>query len=101
MIGLATVTERIGEAHVGKTHSFVMSFVTAGLTSGPMTAGFLYERLGYWPAWTAPFVVLSMDFILRLIMIDNPKRLPPASLPGVSVTAERDELSSTRAHGRI
>jgi hypothetical protein len=47
-----------------------MSFVSAGILSGPLVAGTMLELTGYWTAWSIPFTILVLDFIARLIMIE-------------------------------
>lgn len=84
VIGLATVADRVGEGDVGKVMGVVMSCVTAGPIMGPTVSGLLFEALGYWPTWTVPFFVLILDFIARLLMVEEPKEATPDSLKGVT-----------------
>ncbi|KAJ5126633.1 MFS transporter [Penicillium atrosanguineum] len=69
IVGFATLTDNIRSEHVGKALGTAMSFVTAGVIMGPMVAGVLVQLLGYWAAWCAPFILLGMDFVARLLMI--------------------------------
>jgi MFS family permease len=69
IVGFATLTDNSRPEHVGKVLGTAMSFVTAGVIMGPMIAGALLQLLGYWATWSAPFILLSMDFVARLLMI--------------------------------
>lgn len=66
-----------------------MSFVTAGIVSGPMVGGTLLELLGYWPAWSVPLVVLVLDIIARLVMVE-PRDLPSSSTSSTSGSPDPD-----------
>lgn len=98
VIGMATVADAVSEEHVGKVMGVVSSFASAGLISGPVISGLLFEKLGYRATWTAPFVLLTLDFICRLLMIDAPHESLPSASPSLfaattDVTSERDETS--------
>lgn len=71
IVCFATLTDNIRSEHIGKVLATVMSFVTAGIVSGPMVSGALLQLLGYWAAWSAPLILLGMDFVARLIMIEK------------------------------
>lgn len=71
-----------------------MSFVTAGVVIGPMSSGALLQALGYWPAWSAPLVLLALDFIARLLMIENRDK---SSLPSCNSSSNgTDDTLSPR-----
>ncbi|GAD93543.1 MFS transporter, putative [Paecilomyces variotii No. 5] len=73
VIGLATVADRVGEDDIGKAMGTVNSFISAGCIVGPVVSGFLFELLGYWPAWAAPFGVLVLDLIACLLIVESPR----------------------------
>ncbi|KAJ5425175.1 hypothetical protein N7465_000245 [Penicillium sp. CMV-2018d] len=97
VIGLATVADAVGEEHIGKMMGIVSSFASAGLISGPVISGLLFEKLGYWATWTAPFTLLILDFISRLVMIEAPHESLPTRSPSLiavtDATSERNETS--------
>ncbi|KAJ5216560.1 uncharacterized protein N7498_002967 [Penicillium cinerascens] len=105
VVGLATVAEAVGEEHVGKTMGVVMSFTSAGMLSGPMISGLLFQNVGHWAAWTVPFALLMVDLIARLVMLDpeTPDRsslgsshLSSAIAQALSIeTDETDEADET------
>lgn len=68
-----------------------MSFVTAGVVSGPMVGGTLLELLGYWPAWSVPLVVLVLDIIARLVLVE-PRDLPSSSPSSTTGSPDPDSL---------
>ena len=70
VIGLALLTDNVAGEHLGRVLGFAMSFVSAGILSGPLVAGMMLELTGYWAAWSIPFTLLVLDVIARLIMIE-------------------------------
>ena len=70
VVGLATLADRVDEEDIGKVMGIVMSLQTAGPILGPMVSGFLFDAVGYWPTWTAPLVMLLVDFIARWLMVE-------------------------------
>ncbi|KAJ9302902.1 hypothetical protein DTO271G3_276 [Paecilomyces variotii] len=111
IIGLATIADRVGEDDIGKVMGTVNSSISAGFIVGPVVSGFLFEALGYWPTWAAPFGVLILDFIARLLlMVEKPDNevlaRPPSSsssysseatiaTPSSEATEDRPLLSET------
>ena len=69
IVGFATLTDNVRPDHIGKVLGTAMSFVTAGVIMGPMISGALLQLVGYWAAWSAPFILLGMDFVARLLML--------------------------------
>ncbi|KAI9930663.1 hypothetical protein MW887_011418 [Aspergillus wentii] len=82
IVGFAMMADAVPTEHMGKMMGVALSFVTAGIISGPMVAGAMLELLGYWPAWTVPLVVLAMDFLARVVMIETPKEAEASDVPG-------------------
>jgi len=71
IIGLATMADTVGGDNMGKAEGIMMSFLYGGLIGGPSIAGWLLELFGYWSAWSVPILLLTTDFVARLVMIDN------------------------------
>ncbi|KHN93745.1 Major facilitator superfamily domain, general substrate transporter [Metarhizium album ARSEF 1941] len=65
------LSDTVGMQHMGKVMGVAMSFVTAGVVGGPMIAGSMLQLVGYWPAWSAPLVLLVLDMMARLVMIQE------------------------------
>ncbi|RAL16781.1 MFS general substrate transporter [Aspergillus homomorphus CBS 101889] len=70
VVGFAMLTDYIDADNMGATMGLAMTFVTAGIISGPTVAGVMLELFGYWSAWSVPLVVLAVDIVARLIMVE-------------------------------
>lgn len=66
---------------MGKVMGLAMSFVTAGVTLGPVISGALLELSGYWSACAAPLALLTLDCILRLLMVDASPEISDSYIP--------------------
>jgi MFS family permease len=73
IVGLATVADTLGQDNMGTVMGVIMSFVNAGMISGPMVSGIMLEVAGYWLTWCVPLLVLVVDVIARLLMIEAPE----------------------------
>lgn len=71
IVAFTTLTDNVGSDHIGKVLGTAMSFVTAGITTGPMISGTLLQLLGYWASWSAPGILLALVFVARLVMIEK------------------------------
>jgi len=71
IVAFATLTDNVRSDHIGKVLGTAMSFATAGIITGPMISGALLQLLGYWAAWSAPGMLLAVDFVARLAMIEK------------------------------
>ncbi|KAL2812248.1 major facilitator superfamily domain-containing protein [Aspergillus cavernicola] len=71
IVAFATLADNVNGGNKGKVVATAMSFVGAGIFAGPMVSGTLLELLGYWPAWSAALLLLTVDFLARLLMIDK------------------------------
>ncbi|BCS26955.1 MFS transporter [Aspergillus puulaauensis] len=85
VIGMATVADRFEKDHMGRVMSIIMAFVSTGNVAGPAISGVLFENVGYWPTWCAPFAVLVIDTIARLVMLDEMDELRAFSSQSSSV----------------
>ncbi|KAG5999787.1 hypothetical protein E4U43_001861 [Claviceps pusilla] len=75
IIGLATLTEAVGQKETGKTLGAISSLYTSGLLFGPMASGMLLPVVGYWMTWCAAIALLAVDLMMRFIMIENKQSL--------------------------
>lgn len=73
VIGFALLTESVPAEDLGMTIGIAMTFVTAGILSGPAVAGLALELLGYWPTWSIPLGILALDLVSRLTVLE-PRR---------------------------
>ncbi|KAM5443179.1 hypothetical protein MferCBS31731_001496 [Microsporum ferrugineum] len=73
VVGHATLNDIIKPKNMGMISTLVTTFISVGAFSGPAVSGFMLEFFGYWRTWMIVFVVLSLDILLRLLMIEHPK----------------------------
>ena len=73
IVGFATLADITDDDNMGRVMGIAMSFVMAGIISGPMVAGGLLQLFGYWQAWSARAAVLVLDILARLVMIEVPQ----------------------------
>ncbi|KAJ5651839.1 hypothetical protein N7507_009265 [Penicillium longicatenatum] len=71
IVGLATVSNTVGQDNTGKVIGGVSSFFNSGLLLGPMLSGTLLQLFGYWVTWMAAIMVLVIDILMRLVMIED------------------------------
>ncbi|KAJ5467233.1 hypothetical protein N7475_004985 [Penicillium sp. IBT 31633x] len=95
IVGLATAAETVGESSMGTVIGVIMSFANAGVVGGPMVSGLMLEVAGYWAIWSIPLVVLTVDFIARLIMIGDSEKSKKESANEEAETVETTGLLGT------
>lgn len=71
IVGLATLSETVGEEYIGTTLGAMSSFFTSGFLFGPMASGILLPFFGYRITWMVAIAVLGVDMMMRVIMIEN------------------------------
>ncbi|KAK5132405.1 hypothetical protein LTR08_009088 [Meristemomyces frigidus] len=70
-IGLALCLETVGPNNLGKTIGTIFSFISVGTLCAPLVGGVLYDKAGYPGVFGIAFVILAIDFILRLFVIEK------------------------------
>ncbi|KAK6078389.1 MFS amine [Seiridium cupressi] len=103
LIGFATLRDTIEAKDVGKTFGLVNSFSCAGALTGPAMAGFLLEVAGYWAAWGTVLGVLMLDIIMRMVMLESPKRKKKltSAVVGNGLQAPQAETANTDEHSAM
>jgi MFS family permease len=96
IVAFATLTDNVRSEHIGKVLGTAMSFVTAGIVTGPIISGALLQLLGYWAAWSAPFMLLALDFVARLVMLEKDDTQTAPS--GHASIDEQEALLRPKAH---
>lgn len=91
IVAFATLVDNVDGENKGKVTGTAMSIVGTGIFAGPMVSGILLELFGYWPAWSAALLLLSVDFFARLVMIDNRSAVPASSDSNSDVDADSNE----------
>lgn len=99
IVGLAIVTDTVAANHLGKALSTVYSATTLGALLSPTIGGLVYTRFGYYPVYALAGTLLSIDILLRLLVIDKEEaykflsRMPAgAHVPSPLDTDERARL---------
>lgn len=109
IVGFATLADTVGTENMGKATGITTAAVSAGFIAGPMMAGILVEKVGYWPAWSVAMSIvgfqlneyksllistqqLVVDIAMRILMIENPR-----SRPSAHNTSENIDQSSESA----
>lgn len=88
IVGIATISDAVGQENTGKTMGVVSSFFLSGLLFGPMFSGTLLGLVGYWPTWMFAIAVLVIDMLLRVVMIEG---RPAGKKRPVSVQSEESD----------
>lgn len=70
-IGLALCLDTVGPENLGKTIGSIFSFISIGALAAPVLGGVLYQKTGYPGVFGIGFAVLSVDFIMRLLVIEK------------------------------
>lgn len=70
-VGLALCLDTVGQDNLGKTIGSIFSFISLGNLFAPLLGGVLYEKTGYAGVFGIGFVVLAVDFIMRLLVIEK------------------------------
>lgn len=94
IVAFATLVDNVDGGNKGKVTGTAMSIVGTGIFAGPMVSGILLELFGYWPAWSAALLLLSVDFFARLVMIDNRSAVPISSDSNSDADADSNEPES-------
>ncbi|KAL3480961.1 major facilitator superfamily domain-containing protein [Aspergillus californicus] len=91
IVGYATLRDCIEGANIGKTLGLANSFQSAGSLSGPAIAGIFFELAGYWASWGAVLLVILLNIVMRLVMVEKPRKKPRCADVG---TRDRSVSSS-------
>ncbi|OAL75562.1 hypothetical protein A7D00_1161 [Trichophyton violaceum] len=73
VVGHATLNDVVKPQNMGMVLGMVNAFISAGAFSGPAISGFMLEYFGYWKTWMIVFGILSLDIVLRLLLIEHRK----------------------------
>ena len=61
--------DTIGEQHIGRAIGFTSMSLSVGLFAGPIVGGFLYDLAGYFAVFVPAFVLVVLEFVLRMLLI--------------------------------
>ncbi|GLA09766.1 hypothetical protein AnigIFM60653_000707 [Aspergillus niger] len=69
VILLARILQGFGEQHIGRAIGFTSMSLSVGLFAGPIVGGFLYDLAGYFAVFVPAFVLVVLEFVLRMLLI--------------------------------
>ncbi|KAL8915915.1 MAG: hypothetical protein Q9208_008795 [Pyrenodesmia sp. 3 TL-2023] len=70
-IGLALVLDTVGPGNLGKTIGSIFGFISIGELAAPVLGGVVYKKAGYPGVFGIGFGILTVDFIMRLLLIEK------------------------------
>ena len=70
-IGLALLLDTVGPDKLGLTIGSIFGFISIGELAAPVLGGVVYDRAGYGAVFSMAFVLLGIDFIMRLVLIEK------------------------------
>lgn len=71
VVGLALVADTMGASNIGSTMGWQSIAVFAGAILGPSLAGIVYEQAGHYAVFAMAYALLSLDLLLRFVMIER------------------------------
>ncbi|KAK5734986.1 hypothetical protein LTR17_008475 [Elasticomyces elasticus] len=69
--GLALLVDAVGEAHIGEYMGYIGIALNLSTLTGPMLGGVVYKREGYNAVFGMCCGILSIDILLRFLMIER------------------------------
>lgn len=70
-VGLAMVLDTVGPENLGKVIGSIFSFISVGELLAPVLGGVLYEKTGYAGVFGVGAGVLTVDFLMRLLVLEK------------------------------
>lgn len=71
VVGLALVADTMGASNMGSTMGWQSIAMFAGAILGPSLAGIVYEQAGHYAVFAMAYALLSLDLLLRFVMIER------------------------------
>lgn len=104
--GLATLKDAASPDAQGKALGFVGMSTTAGMVVGPAVSGLVYSKLGYGAVWAIVGILLTLDIVMRALMVDPTQKVKkperdasaygcPRPLSGVNEASHQQADEST------
>lgn len=70
-VGLAMLVDTVGQSRMGQTMGYVSVATVTGLLGAPVLGGILYDRGGYYCVFGVSFGVITIDILLRALVIER------------------------------
>ena len=87
-VGMAILADTVGQSGIGPAMGFVTLSIALGLVAGPILGGIIYHQLGYLAVFVSAYILVGLDFVLRLLMIMDERK---------ESDGDRDPKSNERA----
>lgn len=70
-VGFAILADTVGDGKMGPVMGVVDISMAVGSIFGPVCGGFLYHQFGYSAVFESAYVLIALDFSLRLLMVEK------------------------------
>lgn len=70
-VGIALLVDTVGKEGLGQAIGYVSMSLSIGTMAGPLLGGVIYEDGGYYAVFGLAFGVISVDIVLRLVLIEK------------------------------
>lgn len=70
-VGMAILADTAGDDGIGPAMGLVTTMMSLGAVLGPMFGGLLYHQIGYFAVFLSAYVLVAVDFVLRLLMVER------------------------------
>lgn len=70
-VGLAMLVDTVGQGRMGQTMGYISVATVTGLLGAPVLGGILYDRGGYYCVFGVSFGVITIDILLRALVIER------------------------------
>ena len=70
-IGVVLLVDTVGSACLGQYLGYLSFGLAAGMPTGPLLGGILYDKAGYYSVFIIAFAIIGVDAILCAIMIET------------------------------
>lgn len=80
-IGYTLLAEVVGKEHLGKAMGYTNMALSTGLLIGPVLGGLLYEYCGYFQVFLPAFGLITIELMLRCMMVEKEKKQPDPVIP--------------------
>ncbi|EFE32716.1 MFS multidrug transporter, putative [Trichophyton benhamiae CBS 112371] len=73
IVGLSIIADNVPTERVGEAMSYTTVALAWGSLLGPAVGGVMYEKVGFYGAFTVPMGLLAVDIAMRFAMIERKK----------------------------
>ncbi|KAH3617290.1 hypothetical protein KXW67_006338 [Aspergillus fumigatus] len=95
-VPLAIITDRVGVTQVGPYLGYMTLGRSAGMSAGPIFGGLVFLYWGYFRTYVTAFIILGIDFALRLLLVQGPQLTPSKKVRGKKLSETLYLLTTCR-----